>query len=169
MYVCGRWLHINLFHEQSKQRSKAQRQAGIWFQALSSSLHSWIPEDSDIRAFLQPHTAVTRAEPSTTPSVSLSNNCLAKPTKCASYVLNEVAFTHHQSFSFVSFVKHVFHQSVSVLSLPPVQFCSQPLRNVNRCWLHFQSTRSVMRQKNNWHQHLLSTDWETGSYSQITL
>lgn len=37
---------------------------------------------------------------------------------------------------------------------PAFLFLSQPQRNVNRCWLRFQSARRVMGQKNNWREHL---------------
>lgn len=40
---------------------------------------------------------------------------------------------------------------------PAFLFLSQPPRNVNRCWLRFQSARRVMGQKNNWREHLFST------------
>lgn len=39
---------------------------------------------------------------------------------------------------------------------PAFLFLWQALRNVNRCWLHFQGARCVMGQKNNWRQHLFS-------------
>lgn len=49
------------------------------------------------------------------------------------------------------------HSVSSFFLSPAFLFLSQPPRNVNRCWLHFQSARHVMGQKNNWREHLFST------------
>lgn len=54
----------------------------------------------------------------------------------------------------------VFHHTAFLLFFflsPAFLFLSQPPRNVNRCWLRFQSARRVMGQKNNWREHLFST------------
>lgn len=60
-------------------------------------------------------------------------------------------------FSLSPCVKHLYFTTVFLLFSLAFPFLSQPLRNVNRCWLHFQSARSVVGQKNNWHEHLFST------------
>lgn len=57
----------------------------------------------------------------------------------------------------IFFFPHTPPHTNSFLFLFPVfQFLSQPLRNVNRCWLRFQSARRVMGQRNNWREHLFS-------------